>query len=236
MDTPQKPPNARSPLFIELAGTPAAGKTTMANRLQRFFESKQISAVIAEEPAARYPGPPDDKLTPQFNEWTLGESISAIADHRSNRTHEVVIFDRGAFDSLFWLTWFKYSQGMSESAYCAALRVARPLLRHTTILVIMTCSFEVARLRRPGGGRIMNSGVYPQILANYLRPARSSEIGSDSISHYRLETSELSIAGVESKIRAFIGAPQDGSREDVLASLTLHSLSAKTRSQERREA
>jgi thymidylate kinase len=95
-----KPPNPRSPIFIELAGTPAAGKTTMASRLQRFFESRNISATIAEEPAGRYPGALDDKLKPAFNQWTLGEAISSVADHRSNRTHEVVIFDRGPFDSV----------------------------------------------------------------------------------------------------------------------------------------
>jgi deoxyadenosine/deoxycytidine kinase len=229
MDIPQRPPSPRSPIFIELAGTPAAGKTTMTSRLQHFFASRGVLATVAEEPAGRYPGPPQEKLTPRFNEWTLGESLSAIADHRSNRTAEIVIFDRGAFDSLFWLSWFRSSRGFDETAYAAAVTLARPFLRHISCLVLLTCNFEVARQRRPQAGRIMNAGIYPQVLANYVKPSVGDELGLGGVSHLRLDSSDLAIGAVEARIRAYLGAPQDGDRNDVLAALVRHSVLPKAR-------
>ena len=79
----------------------------------------------------------------------------------------------------------------------------------------------------------MNPGIYPQILANYLKAAVGTEIGVDGVSHLRLDTSELSIGNVEARLRTFIGAPQDANREDVLAALISHSAYARRASDKR---
>lgn len=215
--------SARSPIFIEIAGTPAAGKTTIASRLQHYFETRGIFCAVADEPAGRYPNPDVDKLSPAISQWTLSESLDRISEYRNNRTAEVVIFDRGPFDSLFWLSWFRSARGFDELSFSTANALARPLLQHISCVIVLTCSFDVALQRRPQAGRIMNPGIYPQLLANYGKNSVGEHIGLHNVSHLRLDTSELQVGTVEARIRAFIDAPQYGDRDEILSSLTSHS-------------
>lgn len=210
---------SRSPIFLEIAGTPAAGKTTLASRLHNFFRACGILSEIAAEPAGKYPGDPSDKLKPVFNQWTLTESISLIESYRSKREFEVVIFDRGAIDSLYWLNWFKDAMGYENSTF--ASDVARSLFYVGLInkVIFLTCTYEVAQRRRPERGRIMNAGVYPQLLANYNKRRVANEIGLSLSSSYWLDTSDLQIDTVESRVRALLDTPRDGNRSDLLAAL-----------------
>ena len=211
--------NPRSPIFIEIVGTPAAGKTTLAGRIGHYLNRSGVSCFVAEEAALSYPGPSDDKLAPAFNEWTLAESMEAIDRHRSNRQFEVIILDRGVVDSLYWLSWFRSSRGYNEERYLKSVQLARPGVKLIGFVIFLTCTLDVAQSRRPGAGRIMNQGIYPQLLANYNKQSVALEIGVQGLAHFRLDTGELQIGTVESRVRSFLAMPQDGSREDLLAAL-----------------
>lgn len=211
--------STRSPIFIEIIGTPAAGKTTLAAKLHHYFNNSGVLCTIAEEPAERYPGPPQDKLQPEFNEWTLLESLMTIDHHRTLRQYEVVIFDRGVFDSLYWLSWFHSSRGWSNKSYENALQRSRTGARLVNIAIMLTCDFEAARQRRPGGGRILNPGIYPQLLSNYHKPGVAEEIGLATIPCLRIDTSELNIGSVERRVRSFLDTPIIGDKDAILASL-----------------
>ena len=65
----------------------------------------------------------------------------------------------------------------------------------------------------------MNQGIYPQLLSNYNKHTVAQEIGVHGLAHFRLDTGELQIGTVESRVRAFLAMPQDGAREDLLAAL-----------------
>ena len=204
-----------SPVFIEIIGTPAAGKTTLANRLNYFIQRSGLICEIAPEPAGRYPGDPSDKLRPSFNQWTLSESISAMDYYRS----EVVIFDRGAIDSLYWLNWFKDIKAFDVGVYKSIALDSLIYVKMIRKTILLTCSYEVADRRRPGYGRIMNPGVYPQLLSNYGKKYIATDIGLDLSSLFVLDTGELQVDTVERKVREFLNSPRDGDRDDVMAAL-----------------
>lgn len=210
---------SRSPVFLEIIGTPAAGKTTLAGRLNHFFNSSGISCAIADEPSARYPGDPSDKLKPIFNIWTLHQAIDSIEFYRANRDVEVIIFDRGIVDSFYWLSWFKKSAGFVEHEYKSYVRECRFHLSLINNIISLTCSYDEAENRRPGGGRIMNRHIYPQLLNNYKKNNIVEELGLGGSSYFQLDTSDIQVDTVESRVRAFLDAPRNGSREEVLAAL-----------------
>ena len=211
--------SALSPIFVEIIGTPAAGKTTLANRLYHFFQACNVDCEVAPEPAGRYPGDLSDKLRPSFNQWTLSESVSRMEDYRSNRRAEVVILDRGVVDSLYWLNWFKDAMGFNEQSYRSHVVDSFVYVKMVRKVILLTCSFDVAERRRPGGGRIMNSKVYPQLLSNYNKKYVASDIGLDLSSFFGLDTTDLQVDTVERKVRAFLNAPKGGDRNDLMAAL-----------------
>jgi predicted ATPase len=210
---------SRSPIFIELIGTPAAGKTTLAARLNHYFNSNGVTCTVAAEPNLDYPGDPADKLKPVFNQWTLQESARLMDSYRAARDFEIVIFDRGLVDSLYWLSWFRSSRGFSEEEYIRKVAASGFYLKLMSQVFILTCSYEVAVDRRSGGGRIMNPGIYPQLLANYNKASVSDEIGLNNMSHMRIDTSEIQVDTVEGRARSFLAIPRHGERDDILSAL-----------------
>lgn len=90
----------RRPFVIELAGTPKAGKSTAVHMLQRFFESCGYRTHVVEERAAACPLPMKGHFF--FNAWTTCTMLAQVLEV-VDRDLDIVILDRGFFDSLVWL-------------------------------------------------------------------------------------------------------------------------------------
>lgn len=91
---------ARRPYFIELAGTPKAGKTTAMHVLERFFKSCGYRVHQMRERAADCPIGMKGHFF--FNTWTTTTMLASVIESLE-READVVLLDRGIFDALVWL-------------------------------------------------------------------------------------------------------------------------------------
>jgi thymidylate kinase len=145
-----------------LAGTPRAGKTTAIEGVKEQLQRDGRQVQVVEEQARRCRVP--DKRNADFHRWTYASTMQRIVEARYGGA-DIVLVDRGFFDTLAWNEWYRRSGKLSASAYeayGAALR--EELAELVDLVVVMTVSPDTA-IRRDGravgdpGGSIINRGV-----------------------------------------------------------------------------
>jgi thymidylate kinase len=92
------------PFIIEFAGTPRAGKTTALHGLRPHLEESGYRVWVVEERARVCPVP--HKRHPDFNLWTFSTTLAMILEARHVGA-DVILVDRGLFDALAWMDWFR---------------------------------------------------------------------------------------------------------------------------------
>lgn len=95
----------KRPIVIEFCGSPKAGKTSCINSLELFLKRNGFTVKTIQERASVCPV--SDKKSPMFNIWTACMSLSGMLgtlEDKSNKI-DVLILDRGIFDSLCWFRW-----------------------------------------------------------------------------------------------------------------------------------
>jgi ADP-ribose pyrophosphatase YjhB (NUDIX family) len=105
----------RRPLLIEFCGSPKSGKSTSITALDIFLRRNNFRTVVLTEPASVCPV--DNKKHPAFNLWTLAAASSEIISHlhASKDEVDIIISDRGVFDSLCWFDWLNKNPSHTES-------------------------------------------------------------------------------------------------------------------------
>ncbi|MGA9866778.1 MAG: NUDIX domain-containing protein [Acetobacteraceae bacterium] len=97
---------ARSAIVIEFAGVPKAGKTTTLSAVQAFLRRCGFRVNVVVERASVCPI--KDKKDSNFNIWTSCTTLVQILDQTQNPPSvddpEILILDRGMFDSIWWFT------------------------------------------------------------------------------------------------------------------------------------
>lgn len=97
----------KRPIVIEFSGSPKSGKTSCINSLELFLKRNGFIVRTVQERASVCPV--TDKLSPMFNIWTactsLAGMIGTLEDKKDNNQIDVLILDRGVFDSLCWFDW-----------------------------------------------------------------------------------------------------------------------------------
>lgn len=88
------------PFTIELAGLPRSGKTTCSKSLDDLFRRSGVYVGRITERSEVCPVL--DKLSPDFNAWTIVAFIRQFLAFKSEG-RRVVIADRGLFDATVWL-------------------------------------------------------------------------------------------------------------------------------------
>jgi predicted NUDIX family phosphoesterase len=166
--------SARKPVVLEFAGTPKAGKTTTIGQLQTFLKRCGFRVKVVVERASVCPI--RDKKHFNFNVWTACTTLSQILEHTqeppNNEDPQILILDRGLFDSICWLTLM---DRLSRIRTVDREAIEEFLLiddwrRRITGVVVMTASPEVALEREQGylpvetKGSIMNREVLAQTL------------------------------------------------------------------------
>jgi predicted NUDIX family phosphoesterase len=95
---------ARSPIVIEFAGVPKAGKTTTLNHVQAFLRRCGFRVEVVVERASVCPI--RDKRHANFNVWTACTTLSQILEKTQTPPRpddpDILILDRGIFDSIWW--------------------------------------------------------------------------------------------------------------------------------------
>ena len=110
----------KRPIVIEFSGSPKAGKTSCINSLEVFLKRNGFTVQIIQERASICPV--SDKQSPMFNTWTACTSLSGLIGILENKKTDVdvLILDRGMFDSLCWFEWLEKTSKMEKSYRDAA--------------------------------------------------------------------------------------------------------------------
>ena len=95
----------RTPLVIEFAGLPKAGKTTTLSQLQSFLRGCGFHVEVVIEKASVCPI--RDKKHANFNIWTACTTLAQLLENTQTTGRsddpEILILDRGLFDAVCWL-------------------------------------------------------------------------------------------------------------------------------------
>jgi len=167
---------ARRPVVIEFAGVPKAGKTTTLNAIHGFLKrcGFRVETVIERASVC----PIRDKKHFNFNVWTACTSLSQILEKTqeppTQSDPEILILDRGLFDSLSWLSMMEKMGRLrkEERKTIEDFLLISDWRKRVAGVVVMKVSPEDALERERGtlpvvaAGSIMNEEVIRQMLAN----------------------------------------------------------------------
>src|SRR3989338_10083226 len=89
------------PFFIEITGTPSAGKTTTIKELDKFFRRMGFRVLCPQEGAEviRH----IERTTPLYNIRTGLYALQILIDLSHGHQYDIVIFDRCIFYSFCWM-------------------------------------------------------------------------------------------------------------------------------------
>lgn len=165
----------RKPVVFEFAGAPKAGKTTTLGQLQIFLKRCGFRVETVVERASICPI--RDKKHANFNVWTACTTLAQVLEKTQSPPRpddpDVLILDRGLFDSICWLTMMERLSRIRREDLDIVdgfLRLEDWKKRITAVLV-MTASPADSLERETGHlpvegvtGSIMNSEVLQQML------------------------------------------------------------------------
>lgn len=103
----------RRPLLIEFCGSPKSGKSTTINSLNIFLKRNGFKTILLTERASICPI--ENKIHPFFNIWTLSSAVAEIIKNidLGKDKIDIIISDRGLFDSLCWFEWLNTNPSKS---------------------------------------------------------------------------------------------------------------------------
>lgn len=143
---------APRPFVVEFAGTPRAGKTTALRRLRPWLEARGHRVGVVEERARHCKVP--YKRHPDFNLWTASATVAEILQARY-AGHDVLLVDRGPFDALTWMDWYRRIGLLPDDEHRAIQGYlgGPTLARMIDLVVMMTVDPAEALHRELAGGR-----------------------------------------------------------------------------------
>ena len=181
------------PLFVELAGLPAAGKTTTAELVKKRLSERGLRCTVVPEAAEKSPLS-HFKRDWRFNAWTLCQAVSSVLEHNSTQNYNVVVLDRGLIDALCWIEWFR---SKSEINFTTAT-ILESFVRIPTwfqepkVIVALRVQFETALSRRGTSGRIVNPQTFRELRKAYERAISELLQNGQCANIHIIDTDELS--------------------------------------------
>ncbi|MDO8558567.1 MAG: hypothetical protein Q7S09_05315 [bacterium] len=101
-----------SPFFIEIDGGTSSGKSTVIRELDKFFKREGFRVLAPQEGPAVIRHIPRD--TPEYNLRTGIYSLQMFIDFSWGHLYDLVIFERGVFDPLRWMEYWKAKGLLTE--------------------------------------------------------------------------------------------------------------------------
>ena len=150
------------PLIVEFAGSPKAGKTTNIDIVTHFFKRTGFKPWAPTEGAS--------KRTPYFlrrdlvafNAWALNYAISEILTAYHNvEEYDLVVLDRGPFDSLAWMNVLKNDGELDRDGYNRIKNFAEHPKWANLVerIYLFTCSPQVSMNREHDAKLIRSEGT-----------------------------------------------------------------------------
>lgn len=183
------------PFVVEVLGTPNSGKTTAIQTFEKILKRNGIKYKIIYEAAGRCKI--KNKLSPEFNLWTLNETIKQLLEADSGN-YDIVICERGLLDAA---CWFELYYRESELTDCEVKIIRDYILmsrftNRISCCYIMKCSVQssIRRENVPGLLDVTGSIVNNVILARYNDALAicKEKYGGNFGSIMELNTSEIS--------------------------------------------
>jgi len=182
-----------NPIFVELAGLPASGKTTTASLLNERLSEWNLCCTVVPEAAARSPLS-HLKRNWQFNAWTLCQTVGSVLECNSTREHDVIVLDRGLIDALCWIEWFRSKNEIDVATASALESFARvpTWFQQLKVIVVLRVKFETALRRRGVAGRIVNPQTFEELRRAYKSTVDELERSNQATDIHVLDTDNLS--------------------------------------------
>ena len=175
----------RLPLVVEFAGSPKAGKSTTIDIVTHFFKRTEFKTWAPTEGAS--------KRTPYFlrsdlvafNAWALNYAISEILTAYHNvEEYDLVVLDRGPFDSLAWMRVLKDDGKLDQDGYDRIENFARHPKWANLVqrIYLFTCKPETSLHREHDAKLIRSDGTaMNKAMLRKLREQYES-LGNESVS------------------------------------------------------
>lgn len=168
----------KRPIIIEFCGSPKSGKTQAVTSLTIFLKRNGFKVRVLTERASV--SPVSDKRSPFFNVWTGASILAALIPYLSESVPDVdvVIADRGIFDTLCWFTWLvdEGSMTASESSELTSLFLTKRFRQSTDLVLAFTASAEASMEREYANllTRKLGSIMAPRVLESYVESIRKA--------------------------------------------------------------
>lgn len=104
----------KKPFIMEVLGTPNSGKTTAIQTLEKILKRINAKYIIIYEVANKCEI--EDKVSPDFNIWTMSETIKLLIE-AFNNDYDIIICERGILDTICWCNMFFNQEKLSEEEY-----------------------------------------------------------------------------------------------------------------------
>jgi len=182
-----------NPIFVELAGLPASGKTTTASLLNERLSAWNLCCTVVPEAATKSPLS-HLKRNWQFNAWTLCQTVGSVLECSSTQEHDVMVLDRGLVDALCWIEWFR-SKNEIDAATANALESFAQVstwFQQLKVIVVLRVKFETALRRRGVAGRIVNPQTFEELRRAYESTVGGLERSNQATDIRVLDTDDLS--------------------------------------------
>ncbi len=116
----------RLPYVVEFTGLPKAGKTTILRRTKRALQQLGLKCVTVSEAATTKIDDCYRSDLVLFNFICLFENIKCVLmeSHRRDTT-DVVLVDRGVYDSLVWIDWLTKSDSLPDIYKSTMLNIVK---------------------------------------------------------------------------------------------------------------
>ena len=202
----------KSPVFIELLGTPKSGKTTLKKALMKLADYNCLYFMARQETAEVNP---IEKGKVQYDPWMVLELMKNVAEDMSSDSSKIVLYDRGLLDRVPWMRYDVINGTMSKGDFDRFMalynsnlfRSYRPISR----IFITSPELSVHRKGKPGFFVNVDSvGKYNGLLDESL-----SEIMNHSVDSKIIKTDDY-----QGYLKGFIVDSVYGILEDVEINLS----------------
>lgn len=198
--------NNKTPFVVEVSGTPNSGKTSAIQTFEKVLKRSGIKYKIIYEAAAKCKI--KNKLSPDFNIWTLNETIKQLLEAYLGN-YDIVICERGLLDAICWYELYYQDKLITEEEYRTLLNyiLLNRFVNCISCCYIMKCNVEVSLNRENLSGLLDTTGtiINDPVLTKYNSALeRVQKLYSE---HFKkvmeLDTSELSQSDIN---RTFVSS------------------------------
>jgi len=146
------------PFVIEVLGTPNSGKTSAIQTFEKILKRNGIKHKIIYEAASRCKI--KNKLSPEFNLWTLNDTIKQLLEAYSE-SYDIVVCERGLLDSICWHELYYRDNNLTDQEfrkirdYILLKRFTKPI----SCCYIMKCSVQTSIKRENLSGLLDTTGT-----------------------------------------------------------------------------